>query len=295
MPNKASGQIRIGISGWLYQPWRGDFYPKGLSQKRELEYASRKLNSIEMNGTFYSLKTPKNFQTWYDTTPDDFIFSIKGSRFITHMRRLKNIEAPLGTFLSQGLLRLGKKLGPILWQLPPNFKYERDRLEDFLALLPATHEHASTFAEKYNEYTKGKPWLKVETNHKLRHAIEIRNHSFVNDEFIKLLRRYKIALVAADTTEWPLLMDVTSDFTYCRLHGSEKLYSSGYSDEALAIWKQRILTWAEGGEVRDSRKASDSTAPKRKSRDVFLYFDNDQKVRAPYDAQSLQSKINQAR
>jgi len=285
-------QIRIGISGWLYTPWRGTFYPKGLPQKKELEYASRQLNSIEMNGTFYSLKRPENFSQWCQHTPEDFQFSIKASRFITHIRRLREIETPLATFLAQGLLQLGKKLGPILWQFPPSFKYDYERLDHFFSLLPHTHKEAATLAKKHDDRFDDRSWTVVTSDRPLRHAIEIRNETFVSEEFIALLRKHKVALVVADTVEWPLLMDGTSDFVYCRLHGSEQLYASGYDDKALDIWAQRILTWARGGEVEDGRHASSKPGPKRASRDVFVYFDNDMKVRAPYDAQSLQKKMD---
>ena len=287
-------QIRIGISGWLYKPWRGVFYPDGLSQKKELEYASRQLNSIEMNGTFYSLKRPNNFRQWYDQTPDDFLFSIKGSRYITHMLKLRNVEQPLATFFAQGLLQLGKKLGPFLWQFPPNFKYNPERLEQFFNLLPRTHQQAAEIAKGHDARLNNRALIESLPGlgkRKLRHAIEIRNDSFVNEEFVALLRQHDIALVKADTVEWPLLMDVTSDFVYCRLHGSEELYASGYSDEALDQWANRIQTWSTGGEVTDGRTAAAKKASKRKSRDVFVYFDNDIKVRAPFDSQSLLKRI----
>ena len=296
----ATPQIRIGISGWLYKPWRGVFYPKGLSQKKELEYASRQLNSIEMNGTFYSLKRPNNFRQWCDQTPDDFLFSIKGSRYITHMLKLKNVETPLATFFAQGLLQFGKRLGPILWQLPANFKYDPARLEAFFELLPRTHKQAAELAKHHDDRLNGRAFTAVKKDHKLRHAIEVRNESFVCEEFVALLRGHKIALVVADTVEWPLLLDVTADFVYCRLHGSEQLYTSGYDDPALDIWAQRVVTWSKGGEVPSShpqekqpaRHASKKSGAKRNSRDVFVYFDNDAKVRAPYDAISLQKKVN---
>jgi uncharacterized protein YecE (DUF72 family) len=296
---KLAPQIRIGISGWLYKPWRGTFYPQGLPQKRELEYASLALNSIEINGTFYSLKRPENFREWCDQTPKDFVFSIKGSRFITHIRRLNNIETPLATFLAQGLLQFGSRLGPILWQLPPNFKYDRARFERFFSQLPTTHEEAAHLAKGHDPLLNGRSWTHTDKQRKLRHAVEIRNETFVCEEFIALLRKYNVALVVADTVEWPLLLDVTSDFVYCRLHGSEQLYTSGYDEPALDIWAQRILTWSRGGEVPAEEQngkqralhASSRKAPLRKTRDVFVYFDNDAKVRAPFDAQSLHRKI----
>jgi uncharacterized protein YecE (DUF72 family) len=287
-----SGDIRIGISGWRYKPWRGTFYPPGLAQRRELEFASRRLNSIELNGSFYSLQRPESFAAWYDETPPDFVFSIKGSRFVTHMRRLLQVETPLANFFAQGLLRLKEKLGPILWQFPPNFKCDLPRLDAFFSMLPRTHKQAARLAKKHDERLDGRSWFRVQQDRPLRHAIEIRNATFVCEEFITLLCKHNIALVAADTVEWPLLMDVTADFVYCRLHGSEQLYVSGYEREAIDQWAQRVLLWSQGGEVSDGRKASASSGPAAKARDVYVYFDNDAKVRAPFDAQQLQASLS---
>jgi uncharacterized protein YecE (DUF72 family) len=290
----SGGKIRIGISGWRYKPWRGSFYPEGLPQRQELEYASRKLNTIELNGSFYSLQRPNNFAAWYDSTPEDFVFSIKGSRFVTHLRRLRDVENSLANFFAQGLLRLEEKLGPFLWQFPPNFKFDAERMEGFFAQLPKTHEEAAALGRRHDDRMIGRSWLKVEKDRKMRHAVEIRNESFVNEKFAALLRKYGIGLVKADTVEWPLLMDVSSDFVYCRLHGSEELYASGYSEDALETWADRVLTWSHGGEVNDGRNASEKKGRKRSVRDVFVYFDNDMKVRAPVDAQSLQKRISHA-
>jgi uncharacterized protein YecE (DUF72 family) len=288
------GKIRIGISGWRYKPWRGSFYPEGLAQRRELEFASRKLNTIELNGTFYSLQRPNNFASWYDSTPEDFVFSIKGSRYVTHLRRLREVESSLANFFAQGVLRLGEKLGPFLWQFPPNFKFNAERMEGFFAQLPRTHEEAAELARRHDDKMKGRSWIRVEKDWKMRHSVEIRNESFVSEEFVALLRKYGVGLVKADTVEWPLLMDVTTDFIYCRLHGSEELYASGYSESALATWADRVTAWSHGGEVEDGRHASDKNGRKRNTRDVFVYFDNDMKVRAPFDAQSLQKRISEA-
>lgn len=288
---KDGGDIRIGISGWRYKGWRGTFYPEGLSQRKELEFASRQLNSIELNGSFYSLQRPKNFLEWHDETPDDFRFSIKGSRYIMHQRRLKDFELPLANFLAQGLLRLGDKLGPILWQFPPNFSLDMERFESFFALLPGTHKQAVRLAGQHDSWLDDRAWLEVEEDKKLRHCVEFRNESFAREEFIALLRKYDVGLVVADTVEWPLLMDLTSDFVYCRLHGSEKLYASGYDADAIKMWARRVVAWSRGEEVEDGRKASAKSAAKRAKRDVFVYFDNDMKVRAPFDAQSLQAEV----
>ncbi len=285
------GKIHIGISGWRYKGWRGVFYPEKLPQRRELEFASRKFDTIELNGSFYSLQRPENFSQWHAETPPDFTFAIKGSRYITHMLRLRNVEGPLANFFAQGLLRFGAKLGPILWQFPPNFSFEPERLELFFALLPRTQKQAAEIARKHDDRLKDRSWFQVQKDAALRHAIEIRHESFVNEEFIRLLRRYGVGLVVADTVEWPLLMDVTAGFVYCRLHGSAELYSSGYEADALDIWARRVVAWARGEEVSDGRKASSRDAVKRKRRDVFVYFDNDMKVRAPFDAEQLRDRV----
>jgi uncharacterized protein YecE (DUF72 family) len=290
---RAAGDIRIGISGWRYKGWRGKFYPDGLAQRRELEFASRKFNSIELNGSFYSLQRPESFASWYNETPDAFVFAVKGSRFVTHMLKLLRVEVPLANFFAQGVLRLKDKLGPILWQFPAQFTCNPERLESFFSLLPRTQKEAAKLARRHDERLDHRSWFRVQDDRPLRHVIEIRHDSFVCEEFIGLLRKHNIALVVADTVEWPLLMDVTADFVYCRLHGSEQLYVSGYEPEAIEIWAQRIVQWARGGEVSDGKRASATHAPKAKARDVYVYFDNDAKVRAPFDAMALQQRISE--
>ncbi len=286
-----AGTVRVGISGWTYKPWRGVFFPKKLPQKRELEYAANAFRTIEINGTFYSLQRPSSYQSWAERTPDDFVFSVKGSRYITHMRRLRNIEIPLANFFASGLLKLGAKLGPILWQFPPSFQYSHDLVEEFFALLPDNTESAATLAEKHDQLVKGKTFFEVDRKRRMRHAMEIRHASFVTPEFIALLRRYRVALVCADTVEWPRLMDITSDFLYCRLHGSEILYASGYDPEAIEEWAARVADWAQGRESKDGDFASGKSAAKRSARDVYVYFDNDAKVRAPHDAKALDFRL----
>lgn len=286
-----AGTVRVGISGWTYKPWRGVFFPAKLPQKRELEYAANTFRTIEINGTFYSLQRPSSYESWAARTPKDFVFSVKGSRYITHMRRLRNIEIPLANFLASGILKLGAKLGPILWQFPPNFAYSHDLIEEFFAMLPNDMRAAAALGKKHDDRLEERTWLEIEGNQRIRHAMEIRHPSFVTPEFIALLRKYKVALVCADTVEWPRLMDVTSDFIYCRLHGSEVLYTSGYDPQAIEEWAQRVATWAEGGESKDGDFASEKRSSKRTTRDVYVYFDNDAKVRAPHDARALDTRL----
>jgi len=288
---KKSGEVRIGISGWRYKGWRGVFYPKGLPQKCELEYASRIFGTIEINGTFYSLQRPESFARWADATPDDFVFAVKGSRYITHMLRLTTMRKPLANFFASGVLRLGHKLGPILWQFPPQFRFNAEKLERFFKLLPRDTNTAAALARRHDKRVSGRSWLRITENRKLRYAMEIRHPSFINPDFIKLLRRHDVALVCADAVSWPRLMDVTSDFVYCRLHGSEELYASGYDSKPLDEWAARVVAWARGSEPRDAERVIDDPAPKRTSRDVYLYFDNDAKVRAPFDAKGLIDRV----
>jgi uncharacterized protein YecE (DUF72 family) len=285
------GQVRIGISGWRYKPWRGAFYPEKLPQKNELSYASSLLSSIEINGTFYSLQRPESFARWAADTPDDFIFSVKAPRYITHIRRLKEIEKPLANFFASGVLRLGSKLGPILWQFPPNFRFEPERLEPFLKILPHDMDSAAAVARRRDRQIIALASIKAEVEGPVRHAIEIRHQSFVTPEFIDMLRASDVALVCADTVEWPRLMDITSDFVYCRLHGSEELYVNGYDDKSLDAWAARVAAWARGQTPADAECVTKNQDPKGHPRDVFVYFDNDAKVRAPSDAQGLIARV----
>ena len=285
--------IRIGISGWRYAPWRGPFYPADLPQRSELEYASRVLPIIEINGSFYSLQRPESYAHWYEDTPPGFVFSIKAPRYITHMRRLREIEAPVANFFASGIFNLREKLGPILWQFPPDFKYDRERMEPFLALLPHDTQAASVIARMHSEWMQGRTRLSIDEKRELRHAIEIRHDSFLDPTFIELLRDHSVALVIAETARrWPMTHDITADFVYMRLHGDKELYRSGYSDKALERWARRIRAWSGGAEPEDAQKVLKKPPPPAKARDVYCFFDNtDVKLRAPFDAQTLMRKL----
>lgn len=283
----------MGISGWSYPGWRGIFYPEGLPRRRELEFASRKVGSIEINGSFYSLQRPTSYRKWYQETPPGFVFAVKGSRYITHMKKLKDVERPLANFFASGVLRLGEKLGPILWQLPPNLRFDADRLAAFLSLLPRTTEEAALLARGHDERLKDRAWTHADAKRPLRHAVEVRHESFLVPAFAALLRRHGVALVAADTAgAWPYSEEITADFVYIRLHGAEHLYASGYTDAQLSWWAERIRAWHRGGEPRDARRITDSTPPGRDGRDVYVYFDNDAHVRAPFDAMRLAALLH---
>lgn len=289
--SRARGRIRVGISGWRYGGWRGGFYPPGLRHADELSYASRHFDTIEINGTHYSLQRPESFARWHDETPDGFAFAVKGSRFITHMKQLRGIEAPLANFLAQGILRLGDKLGPLLWQFAPRFRCDPEKFDPFLRLLPRTTAEAASLAARHDRRLAGRASTSAEATRPLRHAVEIRHPGCLNAEFLALLRRHGIALVFADAVSWPYTEDVTADFLYLRLHGSKELYASGYSDAALDRWAARILDWSAGGQPPDARLIDPAAPLPHRPRDVYVYLDNDAKVRAPFDAQSLRRKI----
>lgn len=290
-----SSDIRIGISGWRYAPWRGDFYPKGLTQKRELEFASRAVRSIEINGSFYALQTPQRYASWAADVPDDFVFSVKAPRFITHIKRLRDIEEPMANFFASGLFQLKHKLGPVLWQFPPSFKYDEALFDEFLQQLPGDGRAAKRTAEQCDERMRTEGYLDIPADLPMRHAVEIRNDSFLSATFVEQLRRHGVALVVADTAgKWPYVEDLTADFVYMRLHGDKALYSSGYSEQALQRWCERIKVWSHGKQPDDAHLIKERGGKGRSTRDVYCYFDNDVKVRAPYDARHLLEKLGLA-
>jgi len=291
------GCVRIGISGWRYAPWRGVFYPQALPQRCELSYASRVFSTIEINGSFYSLQSPQSYAAWYADTPADFVFAVKGPRFITHMKRLREVRRPLANFLASGVLELREKLGPILWQFPSSFRFEPERFGSFFGLLPKDTGAALRLARAREPHLHGRSSLAIDAVRPLRHAVEVRHESFRAPDFIALLRRHGIALVVSDTPgKWLQLQDVTADFLYLRLHGARQLYASGYTPAALDAWARRIRAWRAGREPRGGERASPKRARPRAARDVYCYFDNtDVKLRAPADAQSLARRLRSAK
>jgi uncharacterized protein YecE (DUF72 family) len=289
-------KTRIGISGWRYEPWRRIFYPEDLTQTRELEFAARAFPTIEINGSFYSLQTPRSYAAWHDAAPPDFIFSVKGPRYITHILRLRKLRKPLANFFASGVFNLREKFGPLLWQLPPSLKYDETLLEEFFTLLPKDTGEALTLARSRESRMNGRSCLRIDAVRPLRHAMEVRHPSFASEEFIAQLRRHGVALVVADTAgKWPYLEDVTADFMYLRLHGDKELYASGYTEAALDRWADRISKWSRGQEPRDAQRVSEKPAPRAKQRDIYCYFDNDIKVRAPFDADRLMQKLKVVR
>nr|WP_197722525.1 DUF72 domain-containing protein [Cellulomonas fimi] len=283
--------VRVGISGWRYAPWRGVFYPRGLPQRSELEFAARRMTSIEVNGSFYALQRPESYQRWAAATPEDFVFSVKGPRFVTHMKKLADVATPVANFFASGVLALGPRLGPVLWQLPPTLGFDADRLAEFFALLPRSTAAAAALSERHDERLDGRAWTTTDADRPLRHVLEVRHATFETPAFVDLLRAHDVGLVVADTAgRWPLLEDVTSDVVYVRLHGDTELYTSGYDDAALDRWAMRVRAWAAGGEPPDARRLG-PPAGAADSRDVYVYFDNDVKVRAPVDAMALAARL----
>jgi len=277
-PPRRPGRTFIGISGYDYKPWRGRFYPDDLPARRWLEYASRRFNSVELNGTFYSLKSPAVFERWVSEVPDrGFVFAVKGGRFITHNLKLRNVEASLGNFFASGVLALGEKTGPFLWQLPGTYRFDAERLDAFMRLLPRNAHDAEAVARGHDHRLRRGALLEAAAPVELRHAFEVRHPTYFHDEFYALLREHRCAFVIADTAgKFPYAEEVTADFVYVRLHGSEELYASGYTDAELDWWAEKIREWRD---------------PRGGGRDVYVYFDNDAKTHAPFDAGQLISRV----
>jgi uncharacterized protein YecE (DUF72 family) len=284
----ARGKVRVGVSGWRYQGWRKTFYPSELPQRRELEYLSARFDTVEINGSFYSLQRPESYQRWYTETPRGFVFAVKGSRYITHMKKLRDVEVPLANFFASGVLSLEEKLGPFLWQFPRTFPWD-ERFEAFLRLLPKTVREAERLAKKHDGRVA--PFVAQRgPDRNLHHAVELRHPSFCDPAFIALLREHSIGLVVADAPDFPLFFDLTAPFVYVRLHGGEKIYESGYSPAQLDTWARRVNSGREGRQPRGVDLTAER-APSGQPRDVYFYFDNDAKVRAPYDAGELVLRI----
>jgi len=278
-----SARIRIGLSGWTYPHWRSVFYPRGLVQRRELEFASRTFDTLEINGSFYSLQRPSSYRAWRHATPDDFVFAVKGSRYITHMKKLAGIDVALANFLASGVLALGPKLGPLLWQLPPLLPYHPGRMADFFARLPASTAEAARVAagcdDRIRQRFGQEPVTSVSADVPLRHAVEVRHDSFATGDFAALCREHGVASVVADTAgRFTWVDEVTSDLVYVRLHGDQELYASGYSDEGIDWWAGRVSGWAADPAVRE----------------VHVYFDNDGQAHAPNDARRLAERLGVA-
>ncbi len=261
--------IRVGIGGWTYEPWRGSFYPKGLRQADELNFASRAVTSIEINGTFYGSQKPESFRKWHRETPDGFVFALKGPRFATNRRELSGAGESIERFIKSGIVELGDKLGPINWQFAKTKAFDPDDFGAFLALLPKEAEGVA-----------------------LRHVVEVRHESFRNPDFIALLKKHEVANVVADSENFPQIADVTAGFVYARLQAADETIETGYAPKALAAWAERARLWEAGGEPDDLERASDKKAAKKK-REIFVYMINGAKIRAPAAAMALIETLGQ--
>lgn len=266
--------VRIGLSGWRYGDWRGPFYPPGLPQRRELEHVASVFPAVELNGSFYSLQRPSSFVAWREQTPEGFTFAVKGPRFVTHMKRLRDVRTPLANFFASGVLALGDRLGPVLWQLPARTTFDPALLDEFLSLLPRTTAEAARLARDHDDRLRAPAWTEVDTDRPLVHALEPRHGSFASAEALDLLRRHRVASVISDGAgHWPLVEAVTSRLVYVRLHGDQELYTSGYRPRVLDAWAERVRTWCEAGH------------------DVEVYLDNDVHAHAPADALALMTRL----
>ena len=269
-PTTGASPIRVGIGGWTFAPWRKNFYPEGLVQRRELEYASRHLRAIEINGTFYRAQTPKVYAKWAAETPEDFVFSLKAPKTITEGRKLAESTTGAKRFIDGGLAEFGARLGPILWQLPPSRAFDRDDLAAFLGALPRT--------------LNDRP---------LRHVLEVRHESFLCDAYLQLARAQNVATVFTDSTTYPSMADITGDFVYARLMRSHADIATGYSASALDEWAKRASLWARGGDPADLPHVGELTA-KAKARDVFVFFISSAKERNPAAAMAMQARVDAA-
>jgi uncharacterized protein YecE (DUF72 family) len=264
----AQGKIRAGMGGWTFEPWDTSFYPEKLAKAKQLHYASRQVPSIEVNGTYYSSFKEPTFVKWAKDAPEGFVFSLKGNRFVTNRRVLGEAGESMMRFLGSGVVALGEKLGPILWQFAPTKKFDADDFEAFLKLLP--------------EKQDGVP---------LRHALEVRHDSFIVPEFPALARKYKAAIVYADHAKYPAIADVTGDFVYARLQTGSDDNPDCYTPKGLDEWAARVKTWAEGKQPADLPRADPKTDAPVKPRDVFAYFITEGKVRAPFGAMALMKRV----
>lgn len=284
------GTVRIGLSGWDYDGWRGDLYPRDLPRRRWLEHAASRVDTLEVNGTFYGLVSPATVRSWRDAAPSGFTFAVKGSRYVTHQKKLRDPTRTVANFFAQGVLELDDMLGPVLWQLPANLHFDADRIDAFLSVLPHHTDDAVALARQHDDrvpdvaYGPGTP-------HRVRHVLEVRHESYWCDEMARMARRHGVALAFSHAGDWPYTEEVTAGFVYLRLHGTEPTYGSPYGESALRAWAERVRAWREGREPPDARRFTDRTPPRRRQRDVYVYFDNDQGGHAPRDAARLRELV----
>lgn len=278
--------IRVGTSGWTYRDWRGRFYPKGLRQRDELAYAADHFDSLEINGSFYGLISASTWRKWHSSTPPGFRFAVKGSRFITHNKKLGDVALPLANFFASGLLELGEKLGPILWQVPASMRFDSSRLDDFLEMLPRDTDSAVRLAGEHDSRVSEPSYPSPRRRHRIRHVLEFRHESFMNDDLVRIVRRHGVAIAFSHSSNWPYVEQLTAGFVYVRLHGPDRLYASRY-DESLSDWADRVKAWSAAESPEHAIEFSSLKPPRRATRDVYVYFDNDHRAYAPEEAMEL--------
>ncbi|MFO7777742.1 MAG: DUF72 domain-containing protein [Nitriliruptoraceae bacterium] len=287
------GRIRIGVSGWNYDSWRGSFYPDDLPRREELRYAGERFDTLEVNATFYRLASPQRCVGWRDAVPDDVVLAVKGSRFITHNKKLADAGTALANFLASGILALDTKLGPILWQLPEQLHFDAERVDGFLSALPHDTDGAAALARGHDERVEEAAYGSGD-NHRLRHVLEVRHDSYLCDEMVSIARRHGVALAVSHAQAWPYIEEVTAGFVYVRLHGPDDLYASPYGEDELRSWAQRLHRWRVAEQPADAHTITDRAPPQRRERDVYVYFDNDVSGHAPRNAARLRTLVAEA-
>ena len=280
------GKIRIGTSGWDYDEWRGSFYPEELPHRRELEYLGERFGTVEVNGTFYALSRPGSFRQWYEAMPPEGVLAIKGSRFITHNKKLNDVEVALANFLASGVLELKDKLGPILWQLPDNIAVAPSRIDRFLGLLPHDSDSAAAVAARHDDRVP-EGAVSVEHNHRMRHVLEVRHQDHLTAQVARIARSHGVALAFSHSSQWRYIEEITAGFVYLRLHGPGEIYASRYGEKQLRWWADRIRRWRAGGQPAGATRLTDTLPPERTERDVYVYFDNTAAGHAPREATRL--------
>ncbi len=284
------GRIRIGLSGWNYDSWRGSFYPDDLPRGEELGYAAERFDTLEVNATFYRLASPRRCIGWRDAVPDDVVLAVKGSRFITHNKNLGDAGSALANFLASGVLALDTKLGPILWQLPEQLRFDAERVDGFLAALPHDTDTAAEVARGHDERVEEAAYGSG-ANHRLRHVLEVRHRSYLCEEMVAIARRHGVAIAVSHAQAWPYTEEVTAGFVYVRLHGPDALYASSYGEDELRRWAQRLHRWRIAEQPDDARTITDRAPPQRRERDVYVYFNNDASGHAPRNAARLRELV----
>ena len=287
------GRVRIGLSGWSYEGWKGEVYPESLRPEDRLRWVAERVDAVEVNTTFYRLTSPAVVRRWVEAVPRSFRFAVKGSRYITHQKRLRDAEQSLANFFASGVLEFGSQLGPLLWQLPAGTSVDVDRLEAFLSWLPSDTDEARRLARRHDDRVDDVAYG-TDTTHRMRHVLEVRDDALLTDAVARRCRDHGVALATSHSSRWPWTEELTAGFAYVRLHGPGDLYASAYDDAQLGWWADRIQRWRAGGQPEDARRLTGLEPPRRDQRDVWVFFDNDNGGQAPRDAARLREMVSAA-